>query len=222
MSRYINVLISFFSIMCYCCSAQNDATIEYGTLVNGTYSNDQFDLSIVVPEEFYFMDKSNRTFLVKKNVEAFVSDSEISEKIIESTTEEKALIFAIFKFSPDTLMEVNPNMTITVMNISEFPTLKNIEHAVGQTIDGMREVNNGFVISEELLDLQINDKKFKGFNSTITMNELTAHYESYLGNYNDFNMLITVSYKTEIEKKELLQIVKGIKSLNFHWLFSIK
>jgi len=150
--------------------------------------------------------------LSKQNVQNIMSERGMKNKVVEISLEETALIFTIFKFKPDTIIEVNPNMTIAVANISNYPSLKNIDYAVDQTIEGIREFNNNFVIEEDLFDVQINNKRFIGYSSTVTLNEMTANYESYLGNYDDFNIVITISFKSETEKQELLEIVKGIKT----------
>jgi len=212
MKIFYKLLIPIFAIMSLYCCAQKDSAIEYGRFVSNTYTNNQFNLSIVVPDEFYFMDKNSRSILSKQNVENIIDNSELPKKIIETTFEETAPIFTIFKFKPDTIIEVNPNMTITVTNISQYPNLKNIEYAVDQTIEGVKEFNTNFVIEEGVFDVQINNNNFTGYNSKITVNQMTANYESYLGNFDDFNMVITISYKTEIEKQELLEILNGIKT----------
>ena len=212
MRRCISVIILMNILFLNSC-AQENKEIEYGQLIGNNYQNEQFDLSINIPEDWYFIDKNRRPMLAKKNAERILANTDKPEEYIETTIEKTALIFTIFKFRPDTLIEVNPNITITATNIGEYPKLKDVKYAIEQTKAGLKEINQNFIFGNEVIAINVNQKEFKGYKSSVTINNLTANYESYLSNYEDFNILITISFKTESERKELINILKQISRL---------
>jgi len=57
MNKLYIALIPFFTIMSLYCYAQKVDTIEYGRFMSNTYTNNQFDLSVVVPDEYYFIEQ---------------------------------------------------------------------------------------------------------------------------------------------------------------------
>lgn len=210
MIKYISVIIGI-NIFCVINSCtQESKTIEYGQIIGNTYQNKQFDLSINIPEGWYYLDKNRTSILAKKNVEKIFQESDYSEEYVQTTLEHVALIFTSFKFRPDTIIEVNPNITIAVTNISEYPKLKDINYAIEQAKSGIKEINGNFTFGDEIVKIIINEREFKGYKSSITYNNMTANYESYLSNYGDFNLQITISFKSKLEKKELLTILKHI------------
>lgn len=170
-------------------------------------------MSIKIPEKWYFIDKNKREILAKKNLKSVISEDEDSKEYIDVATEKTALIFTIFKYPMDTIMEVNPNITITATNISETPDLKDIEHAIEQTKEGIKEVSDYFTFEDDKIETTINDKTFKGYKFSVTINQMTGYYQSYLANYEDYNLLITISYKNEADKKRLLQVLNNIKTV---------
>ncbi len=203
----------FIMLNCIPSCAQEKKGIELGQFDGSTYVNQQFDLSIEIPESWYFMDKDQRSMAAKKNAKKMLETNADQEQILELSLESTALIFAIFKYKPDTIMEVNPNMTITATNIEKTPNLKDLDYALEQSKTGMKEMGLPIEIKDTIIEAEINKKQFKGFNSTITYNGMSANYESYLGNFDKHNLLITISYKNEIQKAELLNILNSIRTI---------
>ena len=215
-TNYWFIILCAISYSLTSCGQTNEtiSTIEHGEIEGLIYKNEQFNLKIGIPENWYFMNENQRAFVVKRNIGSIIKKDSESKKVVELISEKNALIFAIFKFSPDTIMEVNPNMTIAVTNISEYLDLQDLEYAVEQAIDGINEMSDLFEFEEERTEIIINNKIFRGYKFEVTAKEMTANYESFIGNYDNFNIQITVSFNDESEKKELFNILKNIRTLN--------
>ena len=197
------VLLIFFFHACF----QKSTKIELGKFNQNKYVNEQFDLLIEVPENYFFLDQNQRRSLSKTNMESIIEDKEQ----VEYSLKKSALIFTIFKFNPDTIIEVNPNITITATNISGLPELEDSGYAVQEAMSALKEMNKRFVFDNQTFEFEINDKKYTGFNSSITVDDMTANYSSFMGNFDNFNLTITISFKNEKQKSELLKIIKNIK-----------
>ena len=193
--------------------AQKIHGIEYGQLNGTVYGNKQFNLAIEIPENWYYIDKENKQFLAKQNIREIYKDQPDSEQIVKRSTENTTLIFTIFKYKPDTLIEVNPHITITATDISKTPNLKNLEYTIEQIKEGFKEINSAFQFENEIIETAINDKIYKGYQSSITINGMSANYESFLGNFGNYNLLMTISFKDEDQKAELKGIIEKIKEL---------
>jgi len=197
------VLVSQF----FSCKLIN-SRIDLGSKNDSIYTNDQFDLSIEIPEGWYFIDNQLRKKIAQQNFKKILNSIDDKDEYLEVLKNDLYTIFTLFKFRPDTIIEVNPNIVITATNISNHNKLREIDYAIERAKESLKEVNNNFQFDNEFFEIEIDKKTFKGYESNITINNLSANYETYMKNYDSYNLTITISFSNESEKIELRNILK--------------
>lgn len=203
------VLLFLIPIINSC--GQTDKNFDYGQLNGTIYENSYFGIQLKVPENWYFIDKDGRTEIAKENIDRFTKDNPEQNKLIQEAQDFTASIFTLFKHSPDTVIEVNPNITIVATKIKSYPKLKNIEYAIKLGQKGMKEANPAFIFDDKIFDKYFDKALFKGYNANITIDGKTAHYDLYLANFNEYNINLTISYGNEKQKAELYSVLENIK-----------
>lgn len=209
MKNLLYLSLLFFLIAC----VPNSNGIEYGQLDGIHYTNDQFNLNIELLEGWHFIKAQNNRQFGENNLKNIFGDAAVAEKNTKHVLENAALIFTLLKYDPKEGRAINPNMTITASNISETPQLANLDHAIQLAQEGFMQSGLDIQFQEELFDYEINQKNFRAFKYRVINDFGEAYYESYLGNYGIYNLLITISFADEAEREELSGIIASIKEI---------
>ena len=206
-------LLSFF-LSCQPSTSQSTVKgIDLGKMENATYFNGQFNLAIPLPAGWHFVRDENTAKIAEQNVEN-VFEGIKHEAHTEYVLEKVALIFTLFKYDPSEGRVVNPNMTITATDIRDAPESANVDRVIRDIKEGFLETGIDVAFSDTPLDEVINKHIFKGYSFAVTNEYGSAKYESYVANYGDYNLLITISYTNGIEREELIEVIRNIEELN--------
>ncbi|MFM8835122.1 MAG: hypothetical protein ACKOEV_16090, partial [Cytophagales bacterium] len=118
-----------------------------------------------IPLGWYYFDNDGLPKLVEENIERLNIQDKEQAKQVEDQKENVKMIFALFKYRPDTIIEVNPNITLTATKISQYQELKNIDYAIKAGQKEMTSMNPNFSFDKDIYTLTIGNKQFKGYHA---------------------------------------------------------
>ncbi len=206
---HLTILLGILLITDSC--GQKKEKFTNGQVNGDVYSNDFFKISMPIPLGWYYFDNDGLPKLVEENIERLNIQDKEQAKQVEDQKENVKMIFALFKYKPDTIIEVNPNITLTATRISQYQELKNIDYAIKAGQKEMTSMNPNFSFDKDIYTLTIGNKQFKGYHAVYSADGLTANYEMMIANFDNYNLNITYSYKDTADKDRLFEIIKGVK-----------
>ena len=120
MKKIIYLLFALLTLTFSSCGQQTEK-FDYGKLNGTLYSNSYFKISVKIPENWFFVDKDGRAQIIKENIDRLTKDNPTYNQQMQGAKDFSAQIFTLFKYPPDTLIEVNPNITMTATKILLSP-----------------------------------------------------------------------------------------------------
>lgn len=213
MYKIFTVIIGL-SLLLTGCDTKPSAEIGYGTIANGVYTNDYFNMSIKVPDNWIVQSQAAQQELMKTGSNLISGEDKNLKAILNEAEKQTVNMFLFFKFEQGTAVPFNPSIISIAERMSHMPGVKRGSdyhfHAKKLLESGQLE----YEFPNEIYTKVISGVSFDVMPVQITINNLTVYQEYYAARIKDYVLMFILSYSSDAEIDELNTIVSGLKISN--------
>lgn len=209
--------IFFFSLLFSLfvgCAEKSSEQIGFGSITDGVYKHDYFNLSFNIPEEWSLQSQATQQEMMEMGGELMFSDDESTKRAIDRAVEQNAVtLFSLFKYEIDTPVEFNPNIIAVAEKISHIPGIQQPSDYFDQVKDLLGRGNLEYSFPDDIYSKELAGVTFDVMPMQLSILDSKVFQEQYITFTKGYVLLFNISYSTEAEKQELVQLFEG---LQFH------
>ena len=190
----IFTLIIGLSLLLTGCDTKPSTEIGYGTIESGVYTNDYFNMSIKVPDNWIIQSQAAQKELMETGSNLISGEDKNLKAILKESEKKTVNMFSFFKFELGTPVPFNPSIISVAERISHMPGVKRGSdyHFFGKKTLESSQMNYQF--PNEIYTKVISGVPFDVMPAQITVNSLTIYQEIYAAKINDYILIFTLSY----------------------------
>ena len=182
---------------------------DYGTVENGIYINNFFNLELAYNTEWSPKSRAQMTEMTEQVREVVDGENEDLKAKSKASEINFAELFALFKYPKGTVSEFNPSLIINAENLKNLPAIKTTKDYITETKDMLDGGPLNFVYKERPDAITIGGKEFA------TMEVFSPDYDitqEFLVTFDKgFAIAIVISYNDDIQKESLHKMIDNLK-----------
>ena len=207
MKKLLLVLVLVLSVACQESNKIPD-TFDYGTIENGVYINDFFNLRMPFKTSWNVQTRQELDAL-GENAEEFVK-SEAVKDIIRTADVTSANLFCAYKFEPETVEIYNPSIILVAENIKSSPQLKRGSDYLKEARKLLEDSTLNYEFDTSSEPIELGGKQFDVLKVTGHYLDNTF-YQQYISTIDQgFSLSVIISYANDSQRQELETLMKGI------------
>ena len=212
MYKCINLLLITCLILVGCNKAkESENFINYGEISGGVYTNNYFNMSIDVPENWVVQSQAAQKELLELGGDLLSGGDENFKNVLDESQKRIVNMFAFFKFEVGAPVEFNPNIISIAEKITDFPGVKSGNDYLFHTKKQLQAGQIGYEFPNEIYVKNISGVSFDVMPMQTSIGTFTVYQEYYATKINDYALTFTLSYSTDEEQDELNEIVDTLK-----------
>ncbi|MFI2744147.1 hypothetical protein ACG2LH_15545 [Zhouia sp. PK063] len=202
------IIITFFG-----CNTQKENThFDYGRIENNTYTNSYFGFQLQLPEGWVIQSKEDKDKMMEAGKKLIVGDNKNLKAIIDASEVNSANLLTVFKYKIGSVEGYNPGYTIIAENLKNASYIKSGKDYLTQARKLLLQSQLKYdTVSDNFIKEKINGKEFYRMDCSITITDYPIKQSYYSTIENGFSLVITISYVTAAQEKEVKGIINTMK-----------
>ena len=210
----IFIIIIGLSLLLTGCDTKPSEEIGYGTIVNDVYTNNYFNMSIKVPDNWTVQSQASQQELMKTGSNLFSGEDKSLKSILKEAEKQTVNMFSFFKFEQGSPVSFNPSIMSIAVRMSHMPGVKRGSDYHFHAKKLLESGHMKYEFPNEIYTKDISGISFDVMPAQITINNFTVYQEYYAARINDYVLMFILSYSSDSEIDELNQIISRLKISN--------
>lgn len=205
------LLVSFFLVGCGE-KPENKALdeISYGTIVDGVYSNEYFDMSIKVPENWIVQNQASQKELMEVGSNLIAGDDANLKVIMKEAEKQTVNMFSFFKFEQGAPVGFNPSVISVAERVTNMPGIKKGSDYLFHVKKLLESGQMNHKFPEEIYSVELSGKPFDVMTMQLDVNGFIVNQKYYAARINDYVLSLIISYSSEAEMDELKEALNQV------------
>lgn len=204
------LLLLFITLVSVGCEKQPPKAIDFGSFEKGAYVNAFFDLRIPIPESWHVLDDETRIELMSRGAQVAAGDNENLQAVINAAEMKNlSLLFASEK-PPGFPTNSNPTLMVIAESITHAPGIKRGSDYHFHTRKMLEQSPMKVTYPREIYVQKIGNVSFDVLEAQLEMGTVSHFQRQYVAIYNNYALLIGLTYQDEAGLKKLEQILQQI------------
>jgi len=208
--NYLIALTGFF-LLTSCISGGKPDNFDYGQVENGIYTNSFFNCELALPENWVVQSNEQVNEMMQIGEDLFVGDDENMRRAIKASEINSAVLVVAFEYELGSAVEYNPNIVITVENLSNASGVKSGKDYLFHSQKLLSQSNMSYNhIDDSFEEEKIGGAIFYKMGANISIADIEVYQTYYSTVLNGFSFSIIISYAFEEQREELLNSVSSL------------
>ena len=193
------------------CDTKPVNEIGYGTIAKGIYTNEYFNMSIKVPDDWAVQSQAARQDLMEKGADLLSGEDDNLKSILKESQKQSIAMFAFFKHEQGAPVPFNPSIMSVAERMSHMPGVK---RGSDYHFHAKKLLESGQVKYEfphEIYTKDVSGMSFDVMPTQITITNMTVYQDYYATRINDYVLIIILSYSSNSEVEELDKILNSLQ-----------
>jgi len=193
------------------CDTKPANGIGFGTIEQGVYTNDYFNMSIKVPENWTVRSQAAQQELMDKGTSLISGEDDNLKNVLKESQKQSVNLFSFIKYEQGTPVPFNPSINAIAERVSRMPGIKRGSdyHFHAKKLLESGQMNYEF--PRDIYTKDISGISFDVMSAQITVNNITIYQEYYAARVNDYVLLFVLSYSSDSEIDELKSILNDLR-----------
>lgn len=185
------------------CDKEADKEIGYGTIDDGVYTNDYFDLSIAVPEDWSVQSRAAQQALMDTGTGLIAGDDENLKSVLTESQKQTVNMFAFFKHEQGAPVEFNPSLIAVAERVSGMPGIKKGSDYLFHVRKLLKGSQMTYEFPNDVYSQDLSGVLFDVMPTQLIIGDMTIHQQHYATRMDDYILGLILSYSSESELDEL-------------------
>lgn len=188
------------------CDMKSSHELGYGEIVNGTYTNAYFDMSIEVPANWTIQSQAAQAQLMDLGTNLISGDDDNLKNVLKEAQKQVVSLFTFFKYEPGTPVSFNPSIISVAERISHMPGIKRGSDYLFHIKKIFESGQLKYEFPGDIYTKDISGILFDVMPLEINVGNVTVRQEYYVAKINDYVLSFILSYSSDLEINELNEI----------------
>lgn len=206
----IFVLIISTGLILTGCDKKPSEAIGYGIIENGVYSNNYFNMSIKVPENWVVQSKAAQKEMMDIGTGLIAGDDNNLKNILKETQKQTVSMFSFFKYEQGSPIPFNPSIISVAERVSHMPGIKRGSDYHFHAKNILESGQLKYEFPKKIYTKDISGVSFDIMPTEIDINNITVHQEYYAARIKDYVLLFILSYSSDSEIVELNEAISKL------------
>lgn len=166
-----------------------------------------FNMTIVVPDNWAIQSQAAQKDITKLGEKIIAGKDEAMKRIIEQSEKNRINLFAFFKYEIGSPVSFNPNIAAIAEKVSQYPGIKRGSDYLYHVRAGLTASPLHYDFPSDIQTRLISNVAFDILPAKVTHGKAVVSQEYYAAKIDDYVLTMVLTYSTEDELSELLEIV---------------
>lgn len=201
-----NNILTFcmLSLFLAACSKAESEEFSLGYFEGNRYFNEYFDFQITLPKAWSIQDQQTTKYF-----------REMADALTGENKHMTVELFAVFKFMLGSPVDSNPNISCIAENLNFYPGVKTGSDYLFHLKREKRALYSAarleYVFPKEIYTENLDGNDFDVLETELDLGVIKVKQLYYAGIVKGYAIGMALSYQTEAEKSELLDVIKTIE-----------
>jgi hypothetical protein len=186
--------------------------IGYGKIERGIYTNNYFNMSILVPDGWSVQSKAAIKEISDLGGNLVAGDDKNLQAIMKESEKQTVNMFAFFKYEQGSPVDFNPSILAMAERVTHMPGIKRGSDYLFHVKKLFQAGQVEYTFPKEIYTKEISGVSFDVMPAEINIGGTTVHQEYYATRIKDYVLGVVLTYATKPENNELNKI---FNKLNF-------
>jgi len=205
------LVLCFLAVVLVSCKGGKPENFDYGKVVDHTYSNEYFGMSIDLPVEWYVQTQAELEDMAKAGAE-LLGDDMVTKAKLKASEVNTANLLSVFEFDPKTNVgNFNSNLIIIAENIAMAVGVNSGEDYLKATKKILQQTQLNYSFGDDSTGTKtFGGQEFAYMEAVLNHQGVEVKQRYYSTVSNDFSFNVIISYMDEEQKESLIDILESI------------
>jgi len=185
---------------------------DYGKVENNKYTNSFFAFEMTVPQDWTVQSKEQIEEIMDAGKEMVTGDNAQLKSIIDASEVRTANLLSVYQYELGSKVEFNPSIMLISENVQQIPSIRTGSDYLFESRKLLEHSQVKYdYIDEDFQKEKIDGRSFYKMNAAINYNKMDIKQVYYSTIIKGFALNAIISYVTNEQKKELLNIISTMK-----------
>ncbi len=194
------------------CDSLPWATADAGSLYEGTYMNDYFDFTLVVPDNWYALDKEGMQEVTKQGTRMVTGKNKNLKAAVKAGEKNSLNLLMAYQHQPGTPVTFNPSIGCVAEKVSHLPGIKRGRDYLQNIKKFMAMSRVKMDFSEDIEAVNLGGVEFDLLYGEADMGLLTVSQEYYASVQKGYALSFVISY---VNDRQYTRLQESINSIRF-------
>ena len=193
------------------CAKLTEKSIDLGTMNGTTYSNDYFNMTIEIPENWTILSEDEKKDLMNKGMEIVAGDDKDFEEALKNNEYRNVYLISTYKYPLNTETTSNANFMSTAEKLSFFQGVKNGKDYLEEAKKLLGGTEMSYKFEKEIYNEKVGNKDFYVLETYIEAGEMRVSQKYYARVEKGYSLNFILTYTNDNEKKDVEDILNTVK-----------
>lgn len=190
------------------------AEISYGVIGNGVYSNDYFNMSIKVPENWFVQSNAEQKELMELGGDLISGDNDNLKNILKEAEKNTVNLFSFFKYEQGAPVPFNPSIIAVAERVVGMPGIKRGSDYLFHVKKILNAGQMKYEFPNKVYSKSYSGVSFDVMPAEIIVGNTTVLQQFYATKSKDYVLSFVISYANQAQIDELHSIIGDLRFSN--------
>ena len=203
-------LVASIALLVLGCEKRVPTEIDYGQIDNRLYRNDYFNMTVKIPENWVVQSQATQKDLMNLGKELIAGEDEGLKNILKLSEQNQINLFVFLKYEMGSPVPFNPSIASLADKVAQYPGIKRGSDYLYHVKNSLKASPMNFDFPDDIYTRPVSNISFDIMPAILTIGEKTVKQEYYAARIKDYVLGMVLTYTSEEELAELLEIVNNI------------
>jgi len=205
------ILLCLTLMACGSDTKEPEKKIGYGEMSDGLYLNDYFNMSIKVPEGWAIQSQAEQERLMEIGGNLVSGDDENMKAAMKESIKDSVNLFSFFRYEQGAPVDFNSSIISVAERVAHMPGITKGADYHFHVKNLLQSGQIKYEFPNEMYTEELSGKSFDIMPMQVSINGLTVYQDYYAARVNDYALVLILSYSSDAEKEELLEVLNTVK-----------
>ena len=193
------------------CGKKPSDEIGYGVIENDVYSNNYFNMSIKVPENWVVQSQAAQKEIMDTGAALIAGDDDNLKSMMKVSEKQTVNMFSFFKYEQGTPVPFNPSIISAAERVTHMPGVKRGSDYHYHVKKFLETGQVKYEFPAAIYTKDVSGISFDVMPAELHVAHMTVRQEFYAARINDYMLSFVLSYSTGEQLNELNEIVSKVE-----------
>lgn len=193
------------------CEVLLGGNVDSGSLFEGTYSNDYFGFTLIVPDSWYALDKEGMHEVTQQGTRMVTANNRNLKAAVKAGEKNSFNLLMAYQHPPGTSVTFNPSIGCVAEKVSHLPGIKRGRDYLQNIKKFMAMSRVKMDFSEDIEPVNLGGVEFDFLYGEANMGLLTVSQEYYASVRKGYALSFVISYVNDHQYSRLQDAIDSIR-----------
>lgn len=184
--------------------------IGFGEVVDDTYTNTYFRVTVPIPEDWHAQDRKSIEEMEDLGGDLIAGDNASMRASLDAAEQNTLTLLSVFEQPIGAPVMFNPSVSIVAEKVSQFPGIKTADDYIFHSKKVLEQAAIPYTFSKDNYDEEVGGISFRVLEAKASMQGINLTQHFYATKIKDYMFVIVASHTNDKQAQSLKDILAGI------------